>query len=107
MFSGTAQVSHQVCQFFCQFPLSSCACAYVYVFFTLCRVFSLSVLFRITAYDCIPFILVKQQSETRDGVVTIVTGLQAGGSGEKVSFPPKRPDGVWGPIQPPVQWVKR
>jgi hypothetical protein len=26
MFSGTAQVSHQVCQFFCQFCVSSCAC---------------------------------------------------------------------------------
>ena len=28
MFSGTAQVSHQVCQFFCQFCVSSCACDY-------------------------------------------------------------------------------
>jgi hypothetical protein len=26
MFSGTAQVSHQVCQFFCQFCMSSGAC---------------------------------------------------------------------------------
>jgi len=26
MFSGTALVSHQVCQFFCQFCVSSCAC---------------------------------------------------------------------------------
>jgi hypothetical protein len=26
MFSGTAQVSHQVCQFFCQLCVSSCAC---------------------------------------------------------------------------------
>ena len=26
MFSGTAQVSHQVCQFFCQFRVSSCVC---------------------------------------------------------------------------------
>jgi hypothetical protein len=24
MFSGIAQVSHQVCQFFCQFRISSC-----------------------------------------------------------------------------------
>jgi hypothetical protein len=29
MFSGTAQVSHQVCQFFCQFYDSSCVCAIV------------------------------------------------------------------------------
>ena len=29
MFSGTAQVSHQVCQFFCQFCVSSCACVIV------------------------------------------------------------------------------
>ena len=29
MFSGTAQVSHQVCQFSCQFCVSSCACAIV------------------------------------------------------------------------------
>jgi hypothetical protein len=28
MFSGTAQVSHQVCQFFCQFFVSSCAYGY-------------------------------------------------------------------------------
>jgi len=28
MFSGTAQVSHQVFQFFCQFCVSSCACDY-------------------------------------------------------------------------------
>jgi hypothetical protein len=28
MFSGAAQVSHQVCQFFCQFCVSSCACDY-------------------------------------------------------------------------------
>jgi hypothetical protein len=28
MFSGTAQVSHQVCKFFCQFCVSSCACVY-------------------------------------------------------------------------------
>jgi hypothetical protein len=28
MFSGTAHVSHQVCQFFCQFCVSSCACDY-------------------------------------------------------------------------------
>jgi len=28
MFSGTAQVSYQVCQFFCQFCVSSCACDY-------------------------------------------------------------------------------
>jgi len=28
MFSGTAQVSHQVCQFFCQFCVSSCAWDY-------------------------------------------------------------------------------
>jgi hypothetical protein len=28
MFSGTAQVSHQICQFFCQFCVSSCACDY-------------------------------------------------------------------------------
>jgi len=28
MFSGTAQVSHQVCQVFCQFCVSSCACDY-------------------------------------------------------------------------------
>ena len=28
MFSGTAQFSHQVCQFFCQFCLSFCACDY-------------------------------------------------------------------------------
>jgi hypothetical protein len=26
MFSGTAQISHQMFQFFCQFCLSSCAC---------------------------------------------------------------------------------
>jgi hypothetical protein len=26
MFSGTANVSHQVCQFFCKFCVSSCAC---------------------------------------------------------------------------------
>jgi hypothetical protein len=26
MFSGTAQVSHKVCQFFCQFCVSSCTC---------------------------------------------------------------------------------
>jgi hypothetical protein len=29
MFSGTAQVSHQICQFFSQFRVSSCACAIV------------------------------------------------------------------------------
>jgi len=29
MFSGTAQVSHQVCQFFCQFCVSSCVCVTV------------------------------------------------------------------------------
>ena len=29
MFSGTAQVSHQVCHFFCQLCVSSCVCAYV------------------------------------------------------------------------------
>jgi hypothetical protein len=28
MFSGTAQVSHQVCQFFCQMCVSSSACDY-------------------------------------------------------------------------------
>jgi hypothetical protein len=28
MFSGNAQVSHQICQFFCQFYVSSCACDY-------------------------------------------------------------------------------
>jgi len=28
MFPGTAQVSHQVCQLFCQFYVSSCACDY-------------------------------------------------------------------------------
>jgi len=28
MFSGTAQVSHQVCHFFCQYSASSCACDY-------------------------------------------------------------------------------
>jgi len=28
MFSGTAQVSYQVCQFFCQFCVFSCACDY-------------------------------------------------------------------------------
>jgi hypothetical protein len=28
MFSGTAQVSHQVCQFFCQVCVPSCACEY-------------------------------------------------------------------------------
>jgi len=28
MFSGTAQVSHQVCRFFGQFCVSSCACDY-------------------------------------------------------------------------------
>jgi len=28
MFSGTAQVSHQVCQYFCQFCVSPCACDY-------------------------------------------------------------------------------
>jgi hypothetical protein len=28
MFSGTAQVSHQVCQFFCHFYVSSFACDY-------------------------------------------------------------------------------
>jgi len=28
MFSGTAQVFHQVCQFFGQFCVSSCACDY-------------------------------------------------------------------------------
>ena len=31
IFSGTAQVSHQVCQFFCQFCVSSCACDYAVV----------------------------------------------------------------------------
>jgi len=34
MFSGTAQVSQQVCQFFCQFCVSSCACDSVQV--TIC-----------------------------------------------------------------------
>ena len=29
MFSGTAQVSHQVCHFFCQFCVSSCECSIV------------------------------------------------------------------------------
>jgi hypothetical protein len=29
MFSGTVQVPHQGCQFFCQFCVSSCACVVV------------------------------------------------------------------------------
>jgi hypothetical protein len=78
----------------------------MYVFFTLCWGFSLSVL-RITAYDCILFILVKQQLEARDGVVTIVTGLQTGRSGEKFSFPPNRPDGVWGAHPAPCSRGKK
>jgi hypothetical protein len=28
MFSGTAQVSHKICQFICQLWVSSCACDY-------------------------------------------------------------------------------